>query len=213
MPADHLPPLRFAFLTPIYDWVVGWSSAEARFRPALVELVAAHDPRHVLEIGCGTGTLTLEMARRLPAARVVGLDADAGALRLARAKARHGDGPAFLTADARRLPELPQIDAVVASLFFHHLDREGRKEVLAQVRRVLRADGRLFVADWAPAQSRGERLRFQAVRLLDGYARTAAHARGAFAAEIEAAGFALEEGASFGALVGRIRLWSARKSP
>lgn len=212
MPPAYLPPLRFSFLTPLYDWVVSWSSAETSFRPALVELAAQGEPRHVLELGCGTGTLTWALARRLPVANVTGIDADHGALHIARQK---GDGalrPTFLRGDARSLPEVEPVDVVVASLFFHHLDGDGRQRVLAQIHHVLRPDGRLLIADWGRPRTLRESLRFQSVRMLDGYSRTAAHASGAFVDCVSAAGFSIAECASFSAIAGNVRIWSARRS-
>lgn len=212
MSREHVPPLRFAFLTPLYDWTVGWSSAESRFRPALVDLVVAAAPRTVLELGCGTGTLTRLIAHAVPAANVIGIDADQDALQIAKRKIEPSDSVRFLQADARQLPAVPAVDAVVTSLFFHHLDRDGRRRVLGEIHRVLRPEGTFFIADWAAPRSLREKVGFYAVRMLDGYERTAAHASGLFAGEVSGAGFSVRECAAFSAAVGRIMLWSARKA-
>lgn len=103
----------------------------------------------VLDVGCGTGVVALEAARRVgPAGAVVGLDLNEGMLEVARRKAssvdwRHGR--------AEALPfERGAFDAVTsqfALMFF-----EDRAAALAEMFRVLRPGGRLAVAVWDVAE-------------------------------------------------------------
>ncbi|WP_319637679.1 methyltransferase domain-containing protein [Pengzhenrongella sicca] len=60
--------------------------ADHRHRPAadLMARVGAADPHLVVDLGCGAGTLALELARRWPDARVVGVDSSAAMLDRAR---------------------------------------------------------------------------------------------------------------------------------
>lgn len=211
MTAAYVPPLRFKVLTPLYDWVVSWSTAEDRFRPALVELVAEGNPAAILEIGCGTGSLSWQLAMRLPQASVTGLDADPDALAIAGAKGRGGSAPAFLRGDARSLAvESTSVDAVVASLFFHHLDDGGKAAVLGEIRRVLRPDGRLLIGDWGRPAGALAWLGFQAVRTLDGFENTRQHASGRFPDLLAAEGFDVGEEGTLAAIAGTLYLWTAR---
>lgn len=111
------------------------------------EITAGQD---VLEIGCGTGNLTLQIARRHPDAHVTGLDPDPRALDIARAKARRAG--LDVRWDEGTAADLPYPDAsmdrVVSSLMFHHLDGDDRARTLAEVRRVLRPGGRLTLVDF-----------------------------------------------------------------
>lgn len=59
--ARYVPALRFAWLTPAYDVSVAATTREKVLIPALVL-------QRVLDLGCGTGTLAIEMARRCPQA-------------------------------------------------------------------------------------------------------------------------------------------------
>jgi ubiquinone/menaquinone biosynthesis C-methylase UbiE len=207
---EYVPPLRFRALTPIYDWVVAWSSAERRFRQALVELVAEGDPATIVEVGCGTGSLVRLLAARHPRARVLGLDADRDALAIAASKPGNA-GVTFVRGDARALPlRTASRDAVVTSLFFHHLDDAGKAQVLGEIRRVLRPAGRLLVGDWDAPEGLGSRIGFQAVRWLDGHANTQAHAAGEFPAILSRAGFRVEGRGRLQALAGTLGLWEAR---
>lgn len=61
--------------------------ADERSRPffELVARVADQSPAEVVDLGCGPGTLTVELARRWPAARVSGIDSSAEMIESARA--------------------------------------------------------------------------------------------------------------------------------
>jgi SAM-dependent methyltransferase len=176
-------------LTALYDPVVALTMRERTFRARLVAQVAAGAPAAVLELGCGTGSLTVRLAQALPAASIVGLDPDADALTRALAKDpacridwREGSAVAAPLADS-------SFDRVVASLVLHHLSMAEKRAALAEAHRVLRPGGRLHVADWGAPRDAAMRLAFLALRTLDGFERTRAHARGELPALIAQAGF------------------------
>jgi SAM-dependent methyltransferase len=176
-------------LTALYDPVVALTMRERTFRARLVAQVAAGEPAAVLEIGCGTGSLTVRLAQALPAASIVGLDPDAGALARARAK-DPGSRIEWCAGSAVQAP-LPDrsFDRVVASLLLHHLTTAEKRAALAEAHRVLRPGGRLHIADWGAPRDAAMKLAFLALRALDGFERTSAHARGELPALIAQAGF------------------------
>lgn len=73
------------------------------FETLLVEAVAAGSGRRVLDVGCGTGSTTLAVARRLGAqGRCTGIDISAPMLTAARARAEQEGTPAsFILANAQ----------------------------------------------------------------------------------------------------------------
>lgn len=66
-----------------------WRALEAQGRPihGEADLVASLEPRSVLDAGCGTGRVAIELARR--GIHTVGVDRDAAMLATARANAPH----------------------------------------------------------------------------------------------------------------------------
>jgi ubiquinone/menaquinone biosynthesis C-methylase UbiE len=176
-------------LTALYDPVVALTMRERTFRGRLVAQVAAGAPAAVLELGCGTGSLTVALARALPTASLVGLDPDSDAL--ARARTKDPSGRIDWREGSAMQAQLPDrsFDRVVASLVLHHLTTAQKRAALAEACRVLRPGGRLHVADWGAPRDPAMRLAFLALRTLDGFEPTRAHARGELPALIAQAGF------------------------
>jgi ubiquinone/menaquinone biosynthesis C-methylase UbiE len=188
--ASFVPAAGRHGLTALYDPVVALTMRERTFRSRLVSQVAADEPASVLELGCGTGSLTLRLADALPGSHIVGVDLDPDALARARAKDPAGRID-WLQATATALSIAERsFDRVVASLVLHHLTTEEKRTALAEARRVLRPGGRLHVADWGAPQDVVMRTAFFALRALDGFERTRVHARGELAVTIQRAGFA-----------------------
>jgi len=102
----------------------------------------------VLEIGCGTGNLTIRAKRAFPAVQIVGSDPDPLALQRAQRKAIRLNGISFERGYAQRLPYADgEFDRVLSSMMLHHLDGNAKSLAAAQVFRVLRPGGRLHVVD------------------------------------------------------------------
>jgi ubiquinone/menaquinone biosynthesis C-methylase UbiE len=99
----------------------------------------------VLDVGCGTGAF-LELYRR-SGCRLHGLDASPAMLAVARA--RLGESADLRLGDATRMPYGDgAFDRVVCMLALHEMGGRERPRVLREMRRVLRAGGRILLVDY-----------------------------------------------------------------
>lgn len=176
----YLPALRFSALTRIYDPVVALTSRERRFKELLVEQAAPAPGQRILDLGCGTGTLAIQVKRREPGAEVVGLDADPAMLSQAREKAERAGVELTLTEGfSNELPfEDGSFDRVLSTLFFHHLDPEPKRQTAREIARILRRGGELHVADWGKPSDPVMAAAILGIRLLDGFDNTADNVHG-----------------------------------
>src|SRR3989304_2980394 len=127
----YIPALSFRWLTPLYDPLLKWVMREETFKCKLVQQANIQPKMKVLDLGCGTGTLTLMLKRAHPEAEVTGLDGDPQMLDIARDKSRGTD----IQWDEGLASSLPYpdsvFDRVVTSLVIHHLvtdDKRRRSE-------------------------------------------------------------------------------------
>jgi ubiquinone/menaquinone biosynthesis C-methylase UbiE len=189
--APFVPALRFHRLTRFYDPLVRLTLREARWRALLVAQASLRSGHRVLDLGCGTGSLTLMLKRACPDADVTGLDADPSVLARARRKAAakglaidFREGTAVAPPFAWR-----SFDRIVSSLLFHHLVPDDKRQSLWEAFELLKPAGELHVADWGRPHGPLMRLAFLPGQVLDGFSTTADSVRGMLPRYMEEAGF------------------------
>lgn len=188
----YVPAAGRRGLTALYDPAMALTMRERVWRPMVVNAVLTDPlPQAVVDVGTGTGTLVVEIARRAPNIQISGVDGDPAILaRAAEKAAEHGARIELIEGRAEHLP-LPDdsTDVVVMTLILHHLDSSAKRTALAEARRVLRPGGRLVVADWGKPLDPLSRGLFFLLQLLDGFATTNPHAAGEIPQVIENGGF------------------------
>lgn len=212
---NYIPALSYDWLTPFYDPVVRLTTRENTFKKALIEQSRVEDARCVLDLACGTGTLTVLIKNAAPQAEVVGIDGDPKILKIAREKARAANFE--IRFDEGMSFELPYadetFDRVVSSLFFHHLTRENKLKTLIEVKRVLKPKGEFHVADWGLPANPLMKFSSGVIGLLDGYETTADNFNGLLPSLMSDSGFKeIEETNRYNTFFGTIRLHKALKT-
>jgi ubiquinone/menaquinone biosynthesis C-methylase UbiE len=206
-----IPALRFKWLTPVYDPVLRRMLPEAALKQRLIAQAQIAAGQHVLDLGAGTGTLTIMVKQAYPAADVVGLDGDPAILALARHKAAaagvairfdHGSATALPYGDAA-------FDRVLSSLMLHHLTTEEKQRALGEAWRVLRPGGELHILDFGPPQNALAWLIAEVLRRLEP---TTDNIRGRLPEMIRGAGFtAVEQTAQRMTAIGTLALYRGHK--
>jgi len=98
----------------------------------------------LLDIGCGDGKITVELARYLPNGRVVGVDSSAEMIRLAQHNFPSKDYPnlSFHVMNAKKLTFHSEFDRAFSNAALHWI--VDQKTVLNGVKRSLKSGGRLL---------------------------------------------------------------------
>ncbi|MYS94876.1 MULTISPECIES: class I SAM-dependent methyltransferase [Streptomyces] len=126
---------------------------EERFRIMLdmVEALVGTAPR-VLDLACGTGSITARLLARFPEATSTGVDLDPALLAIARGTFADDERVGFVTADLKD-PDWPaklpydSYDAVLTATALHWLHREPLADLYGQVAGVVRDGGVFMNAD------------------------------------------------------------------
>lgn len=142
--------------------VIRWAHSYDRFvnlltlgrsktlRKMTVELARIQPGERVLDVGCGTGDLTLLARERAGAAGAVcGIDASPEMIQEARRKADRAGVEIDFRAGLIESLSFPDqsFEVVLSSLMMHHLPDDLKRRGLAEIGRVLKPGGRLVVVD------------------------------------------------------------------
>jgi ubiquinone/menaquinone biosynthesis C-methylase UbiE len=121
-----------------------------RLRTLTVDLALLKPGEDILDVGCGTGGVTIPAKERIGVTgKAAGIDPAPEMIAVAQKKAhRKGFEIDFRVGVIEALP-FPDasFDVVTSSLMMHHLPEHLRIKGLAEVYRVLKPGGRLLVAD------------------------------------------------------------------
>jgi SAM-dependent methyltransferase len=137
------------------DWIPGVELDAKISMPPVLELITRNinvgSPGRILDVGCGPGVGTIDLANLFPNASVVGLDIGEAVLEAAtdRAAAENlSDRVSFLRADFDQdlTGQVEAIDMVFASMSLHHTEDPGA--AVGRVCQTLVPGGRLVMAEF-----------------------------------------------------------------
>lgn len=207
----YIPALSYGWLTRLFDPFIRWTTPEAALKRRLVEQAGIEPGQRVLDLGCGTATLTILIKQTQPKAEVVGLDGDPKVLEIARGKVAAAGLDIVL--DRGMAFELPypggSFDRVLSSMVFHHLTPANKARALREVFRVLRPGGELHVVDLGKPHNAIMQFISLVMRRLE---ETSDNIRGLLPAMFGNAGFEqIEETLRYMTVFGTISLYRGRK--
>jgi LmbE family N-acetylglucosaminyl deacetylase len=149
-PTASTPLARFASLyrANTDPWGTATREYELRKREVTMACLPRSRYRRALDVGCGTGLLTAQLAARCD--EVVAVDAVAAAVRSARSvTSQHRNVRVEIARIPEEVPSGP-FDLVVFSEVLYYLDRADLAATLANVERQIGPGADILAVDWRP---------------------------------------------------------------
>lgn len=155
-PAEQTSGRTLDHVARVYDFLepLMMFGLDRVIREEVIRLLGLHDTGRVLDVGCGTGTLTRQIAGTFTDPHrscVVGVDAATAMIAVARNKSAGITNVAFEATLAEQLPFADgSFDMAVSTMFFHHINAELKRRALDEIWRTLRPGGRAIIVDVSP---------------------------------------------------------------
>ncbi|MEW6097475.1 MAG: class I SAM-dependent methyltransferase [bacterium] len=130
-----------------YDFLITllafFAGGEKKYRNKIVDLAEIQKGERILDLCCGTGTLTKLISQRLNnSGMVIGIDYSDEMIELAREKSKDIPNIKYNISDGRNLPfKNLSFDKVFICMALHEMLAEHRKMVIGEMYRVLKNDG------------------------------------------------------------------------
>ncbi len=129
-----------------FEWNAGeyakYSSAQKTWAEELIAKLNLKGNEHVLDLGCGEGKITAEIASLVPDGSVVGVDNSEEMITLAQERYSFNN-LSFRVMDAKEINYSNQFDVVFSNAALHWVD--DHKKVLEGINRSLKPGGRFLI--------------------------------------------------------------------
>lgn len=213
---DFVPALGKSGSLDRYDAAIALMTREKRWRSDLLRFAEPRPGERIVDIGCGTGTFAIALKQAAPESIVLAVDPDPAVLEIARAKAEVADAEIrwfeAMGDELDGIDALRQCDKIVSSLVLHQCPMAVKEAIAAQMFRLLRPGGTLFIADYGEQRSLLMRMLFRQIQLLDGFEYTEPNAKGCVPEILTAAGFeAVDEIKVIPTPTGSISIYGAKR--
>jgi trans-aconitate 2-methyltransferase len=121
------------------------SQNQFQWAKELIPKLKLQENEALLDIGCGDGKITAELAKCLPHGKVVGIDSSTQMIKLAQTNFPKRDYPNldFQVMDARKLSFHEEFDLIFSNATLHWIINQ--KPILEGIQRSLKLKGRLIV--------------------------------------------------------------------
>ena len=213
---DFVPALGKSGSLDRYDAAIALMTREKRWRSDLLRFAEPRPGERIVDIGCGTGTFAIALKQAARESIVLAVDPDPAVLEIARAKAEVADAEIrwfeAMGDELDGIDALRQCDKIVSSLVLHQCPMAVKEAIAAQMFRLLRPGGTLFIADYGEQRSLLMRMLFRQIQLLDGFEYTEPNAKGCVPEILTAAGFeAVDEIKVIPTPTGSISIYGAKR--
>lgn len=143
------------------SWVRRWDRMQERYLirrderfDIIIQLIkdTQKSPNYIVDLGCGTGSLTSKLLEAFPEAKIYGIDIDPTLLPLAKERtACFGNRIHLIRADLRNpmwIDSIPKpVDSIVSATTLHWLNVEHLKNLYHQISSLLKPGGIFLNAD------------------------------------------------------------------
>ncbi len=122
-PKDFVPQF-FNHTSGSYDKIVHWTTfgKDSLWKNKILEQLSTE--KSVLDLACGTGILTRQIATKIPHAKIIGVDITKTYLEVARKKSISDKNISFVNEDAEKLSLGKKFDCITASYLPKYCDPE-----------------------------------------------------------------------------------------
>jgi trans-aconitate 2-methyltransferase len=133
----------------MYKWNAGDyqnnSEVQLNWGRELIAKLGLQGNEHILDIGCGDGKVTAEIAAHVPDGRVVGIDSSTDMIDLAHTTFPANDFPnlRFFQMDARELTFSNEFDIIFSNAALHWVD--DHRKVLSGIYKGLKTHGKILL--------------------------------------------------------------------
>ena len=209
MAKDFNPALYYRFLTPFYDLLFKCFLPEKKIYSTFIKHLHIEAGAKVIDLGCGTATLTIKLAGTFKNAAIIGIDADDQILAIAKSKEQLTNLQ-LATGNASKLNfESQSIDTIVSSFLFCNLTDEHKLKTLAEVKRVLKSGGRFYITEWGKPESVIASVGFYILQLAGGFINTKFVRSGQLIVFLETTGFNVKQLNKINTVLGTVYFYEA----
>ncbi|MBD3109608.1 class I SAM-dependent methyltransferase [Bacillus sp. AGMB 02131] len=148
--------ITFMLSYSIYQFSSFWGNYQSKIHDLIVDNVNEGGKGKILDIGTGSGSLIIKLAKTFPESILTGIDYWGGNWEYSKAQCQQNaeiegvsDQIVFLKASAAELPfNDNEFDIIVSCLTFHEVkDSENKTEVIKEALRVLKPGGKFVFLD------------------------------------------------------------------
>lgn len=146
---EFIPALGFNFLTNYYDLAIR-ILIPRKFRQILVDHICPKSTDKIIDFGCGTGEIAILIKKVSPKTTLIGIDIDPEILKIAFQKIKKIGAEIKLVQSNNNILPLTSnyYDKISSCLVFCNLNDANKMNLLAELYRVLKKGGKIFICDW-----------------------------------------------------------------